>query len=238
MPAFFSEEIIQIRDSGFINSRKALKLLNFHTHHRHTEQLSVKSFQAGESPDSGYYSIGVHPWQSEDQEPELKEKLTEVEKWLPSAVALGEVGLDLLRGGVISLQEELLEQQIQLAAHYNKGLIIHCVRSFDRLLHLRKRNPEGTWVVHGFNKNVELARQLRGANIQISFGTALLRSENLQQLCRQLSLEDFFLETDNERPERLPEIYRLASRLHQVEIEQMNLFLCGNFQKRFHVSIR
>lgn len=85
--------------------------------------------------------------------------------------AIGECGLDRLRGADIKRQEHLFARHIRLSEQLRKPMIIHCVRAFDRLLHMhREYRPHQLWIVHGFRGKPQLASQLVDNGIAISLG--------------------------------------------------------------------
>lgn len=126
---------------------------------------------------SAWYSVGIHPWDtdrqiSDDTWTRLAERLSD-----PRVVAVGECGLDALRGGDAEIQEQIFLRHIELAEQAGLPLIIHCVRRFGRLMELRKAHGAGQWIVHGFRGKPELARQLAAMNIGISLGPDTPRSK-------------------------------------------------------------
>ena len=83
----------------------------------------------------------------------------------PRVVAIGEAGLDGLRGTSDDVQEAVLRRQIELSETVGKPLVIHCVRRYDRMLHLqREMRPQQPWIWHGFRGKPELARQILAAS--------------------------------------------------------------------------
>lgn len=135
------------------------------------------------------YSAGIHPWWTADEE-QTRVMLRNLPRLLrsPQVVALGEVGIDLLRGGSVERQEAVLEEQLRLTEKMAAGadraggqggqaerplpVIFHIVRAYDRLLRLHKLHPgHAEWTVHGFRGGAALARQLAAAGIALSFGT-------------------------------------------------------------------
>lgn len=113
-------------------------------------------------------SIGIHPWDdASEHDLDLLEQLAHH----PRVVAIGESGLDTLRGPSIERQEALFEQQVLLAEKVGKPMIIHCVKAWDRLLAIKRRvNPTHPWMIHGFRGKPQLARQLLDAGFYISLG--------------------------------------------------------------------
>lgn len=118
------------------------------------------------------YSAGIHPWWTSDGEwsdllfPGLNQLLSH-----PQTVALGECGIDRLRGASLQRQCEIFERQIRMADCLSLPVTVHCVRAFDILLELHKRlRPATRWTVHGFRGRPALARQLLDAGMDLSFG--------------------------------------------------------------------
>lgn len=122
-------------------------------------------------PRSGaLYSAGIHPWWTcGDTEPLFEGLERLLERGV--AVAVGECGLDCLRGAGIDVQREIFRRQVVLAERYALPVTVHCVRAFDVLLAMHKRlRPSTRWTVHGFRGRPALARQLLAAGLDLSFG--------------------------------------------------------------------
>ena len=98
---------------------------------------------------------GIHPWQADKAfgVPDLSGKL-----------AIGECGLDALRGPSLEVQEEVFRGQIALSERLGKPLIIHCVKALDRLLKVQKTPiPSQKWMFHGFRGKPQQLRSLLDA---------------------------------------------------------------------------
>ncbi len=117
------------------------------------------------------YSAGIHPWWTcDDAEPLFQGLECLVERG--AVVAVGECGLDRLRGAALGVQQEIFGRQIALAERYALPVTVHCVRAFDVLLGMHKRlRPSTRWTVHGFRGRPALARQLLAAGLDLSFGS-------------------------------------------------------------------
>ena len=147
-------------------------ILDIHTHRPDIHPDAIVSTDLYTfSPEAGrYYSVGIHPWKSScvtDDFPErLLEKLSH-----PQVVAVGETGIDRLRGADIERQTQILEQHILLSEKLQKPLILHVVKAFDIILRLHKQyNPQQRWIIHGFRNNASIAQQLLQHGIDLSFG--------------------------------------------------------------------
>lgn len=130
----------------------------------------------------GLFSVGLHPWDTQrlraaDIDGELA-RLAEVAA-LPRVVAVGECGLDTLRGAPPEVQEAIFRGQVEISESVGKPLVLHVVKTGHRIMRLCKlfsRDfPDGLrqpWIWHGFRGSPSQALQflaLRPENY-ISFG--------------------------------------------------------------------
>lgn len=172
--------------------------MNLHTHHRpsdSTEQFILNCYPGAVPADVERCSVGLHPWHVDDTWQQQLEHLRQ-DLLLPNVVAIGECGLDMVKGPELSLQQAAFEAQILLAESHHLPLIIHCVRAFDQLLQLHKKyNPQQLWIVHGFRGKPQLAQQLLARGIRLSFGVRF--NPATLELARQSGIP-FYRETDDE----------------------------------------
>ncbi|MBR1889660.1 MAG: TatD family hydrolase [Alloprevotella sp.] len=118
-----------------------------------------------------HYSVGIHPWWT--SEADIDDLWQNMLRLLvePSVVAIGECGLDKLRGKELAVQELWFKRHILQSESMGIPLIIHCVRAYDRLLQIYKQvQPTQPWIVHGFRGGPQLAEQLLAAGMYLSFG--------------------------------------------------------------------
>ncbi|MDE7410629.1 MAG: TatD family hydrolase [Paramuribaculum sp.] len=117
---------------------------------------------------NAYYSVGIHPWNSaECHNPELMEHLFS----LPNVVGVGESGMDMLRGADEKTQIQLMERHIEWSESYGLPLILHCVKSANQIVALKKTHrPNQPWIIHGFRLNAHVAEMLMKHDIYMSFG--------------------------------------------------------------------
>lgn len=178
-------------------------LYNIHTHKvddASCQKYEVKSIlntypkdfyeKRNQHPDC-WFSCGVHPWNTEDSDLQLR--LLEEIIVDPNVVAVGEAGLDKLRGAEMSVQIDVFRKQIELALSANKPLIIHCVKAWDELIRLYKEY-EGSnipWIIHGYRGNPQQTQQLSKIGFKFSIGEKF----NLDSL-KNIPLTEIFCETD------------------------------------------
>lgn len=115
-------------------------------------------------------STGLHPWRSaEVGEEQLSALRHAVER--PEVLAVGETGLDGVRGAPTWRQAEILRYHVELSECVGKPLIVHLVKCLDEILGLRREmRPRQPWVIHGFRGKPQQARTLLDAGCMLSFG--------------------------------------------------------------------
>lgn len=173
------------------------------------------------------FSCGVHPWYSEDAQPQisfLKEIAVD-----DRIVAIGETGLDRLKGPDINIQENIFIQQIELSEYLKKPLIIHCVKAWDELLHLKKSiKPSQRWIIHGYRGKPELTKQLLAHYFYFSIGERF-NSDSLQIIPK----DRLFCETD-ESDIALTKIYENIADTLDLSIEELALIIEKNIFETFN----
>lgn len=147
--------------------------IHSHDTSRATDGSTIVSQRPGATihPD-GWYSVGIHPWDTSDPVTLSTLRSLCIDAQSPRVIAIGEAGIDRLRGGDLDTQLRLFRLHARLARKLHKPLIIHCVRAYDLLLaEARRLHPQpGEWIIHGFRGNPILAAQLLRAGIDISLG--------------------------------------------------------------------
>lgn len=125
-----------------------------------------------EIPAQGFFSVGIHPWDTADGAPSLAtlKKLVAMARH-DRVVAIGEAGFDRLRGGDIDLQRSVFDFHARLAERLAKPLIIHAVKADDLLAEtIRRHRPKVEWIIHGFRGNATRARQMLRLGYSLSLG--------------------------------------------------------------------
>lgn len=148
-------------------------ILDIHHHGPPPRPDAVNSVMAGQPLPEGncLFSMGIHPWQTDNQDlDKLFEEVTQAVAD-PRVVAIGETGIDRLRGADTGIQTEIFNQHVQLALSTGKPLIIHAVRATDLLLPgLKKASAHVPVIIHGFRGKPVEAMQLVNSGAYISLG--------------------------------------------------------------------
>lgn len=153
-----------------------LPFADIHTHRLDAGPDAVICVDPSETPlpelrADRHYSVGIHPWRAHLATPEAWAELGRLAA-SPLVVAIGEAGLDTLRGPALAeVQTPVFVRQAELAETLGKPLIIHAVRSWQQLIALRRSmRPSVPWIIHGFRGNPQLARQLLDHGFDLSLG--------------------------------------------------------------------
>ncbi len=164
---------------------------DIHTHKITCDAIISIEPGAGEPDPGKYYSVGIHPWNSEFAVTDLFKEL-EIYARHDNVLAIGEAGIDKLKGASLDKQKDLFLKQASLAGELNKPLIIHAVRSYNDIISLHKKlKPENAWIIHGFRGNSNIAEALLKEGFYLSYG------ELFNEASLQLTpLDRMFIETD------------------------------------------
>jgi TatD DNase family protein len=90
-------------------------------------------------------------------------------------------------------------------------------------------------LIHGFSKSEELAKQLIDNGFYVSFGKYLLRNPELEVVFKTIPNDRFFLETDTIE-EGIREVYQLAAKYKDIDLETLKQIINTNFKTVFKTS--
>ena len=218
--------------------------VNIHTHHV-GEGINIldvgegKAWVEGEEKRKSvegqevFYSVGVHPMKLDKPGENLFAGIEDTAR-MEKVIAIGECGLDRRSPVCMESQEKILEVQVGLAEKLRKPLLIHCVRAYSELIAMKRRTGSSVpWIVHGYNNNEQILRQLLNHGLYISVGAALLDSRsNAFRLLRMIPAERLFLENDDKEVE-ISVIYEAASAIFEVDVVVLKEITRNNYNKVF-----
>ena len=214
--------------------------LNAHTHHfsHQSDVLDLyNQFPKALNDDAKLFSVGIHPAYIKTSS--IEEELEIIRENLSNknCLAIGEIGLDKLCETDFELQIDVFERQLQLASEYRFPVIIHSVRAYQEILHIRKKlKLTIPFIFHGFNKNEQILNQIIAQNCYASFGKNLLYNKNLQIIFAKLSANQFFLENDASEIS-IKEIYTTAAEIRNSTIEELQLQQAKNWKRVFGYEV-
>jgi TatD DNase family protein len=153
-------------------------------------------------------AYGLHPMHANLYTSELR---AELERRLPIAVAVGEIGLDYTYADMPrEVQLSAFRDQVRIAVDLGLPLLIHCRRAFRDMLDIL--HEEGAksvgGVLHAFSGSPETASECIGMGFFVSVSGTVTYDNAVRPLevVRQIPLSHLVLETD--APDMTPEPYR------------------------------
>lgn len=181
---------------------------------------------AKESYDRHSFSCGIHPWYSEDSDTQMA-YLTEIISH-PRIVAIGETGLDKLKGPSYDVQIPVFKKHIELSEKLRKPVIIHCVKAWEELIKIRREaQPTQPWIIHGYRGKPELTARLIKEGFLFSLGDTI----NVDSV-ELIPIESIFCETDEDEMD-IRTVYLQASHAKNMELEEFADKIAQNVYRVF-----
>lgn len=169
--------------------------------HRIEEVEFAKVLRAQKSEKTGkiYISAGVHPFDLDEKELQMVEKLSE-EKEID---VIGEIGLDKFsqkEKDSFEKQRLFLEKQLEIAIEHKLPVILHIRKAMNELFEYEKLLKEVPSVVfHSYSGSLNEAEHIleKRINAFFSFGTTLGNGHKKAiEVVKELPLENLLTETD------------------------------------------
>lgn len=191
---------------------------DFHTHRLDAEDAVISVSPDRFSPESGkWYSVGIHPWDTAQAMGVPDEELLRQCAAHPQVLAIGETGLDSLRGAEMSVQREVFARHLSLAASVGKPVVVHSVRTAQEILAQRRgmRLTAVPLAIHGMRANERVARLLLDAGCYLSYGIRFNPAALLAT-----PLDRLLIETDD-APSTIVEVARLVADTLSLDVDEL-----------------
>ncbi|MCD6047957.1 MAG: deoxyribonuclease [Gammaproteobacteria bacterium] len=146
-----------------------------------------------------YASVGVHPTEIIDHEPDVAELVAKGQS--KKVIAVGETGLDFYRlEGSPDTQLQRFRNHIRAARELNKPLIVHTRQARAETIALLKeeRAHDVGGVLHCFTEDWDMAVQAMDLGFYISFSgiVTFKNAVELQEIAKKIPLDRMLVETD------------------------------------------
>lgn len=218
--------------------------LNFHAHQQlpADKEIIIQSKFLQEdlianSGDKIFFTSGLHPWHADvldlkDIESRLVDLLNQ-----NKIFAVGEIGIDKLKGPSMDIQMEVLNLQLDIAKDFNMPVIIHSVKAHNEILKFRlDKNQKEPWVIHHFNGSKQMALDLIDHGFYLSLSHHIQNTQSrLSKYLKNLPLERIFLETDDFDVD-IKSLYKTAAEAYQVSEEKLKKQIMLNAKRFFNVQ--
>lgn len=208
-----------------------MDFFNIHTHiakHPESEILSVDVRSYSSIDKNAFLSVGIHPWYLTDDDAENQLELLRKAIENKHVVAIGECGLDKLKGPSMELQKVVFKEEMAMAEEDGLPLVIHCVKASNELIQLKRQTrPEHPWIIHGFRGKEALVKEYIQHGFYLSFG-ACYQEEAL----RSVPVERLFIETD-ESELSIEDIYFRVAQSRGMDLKELTESIKKNVERVF-----
>ncbi len=198
-------------------------------------------------------SVGVHPNETEGENPTVAQLVAEAQH--PKVVAIGETGLDFFRTeGDQTWQRERFRNHITAAKESCNPLIIHMREATEATLQMmqQERASDAGGVMHCFVEDWEIAQRVLDMGFYISFsGIVTFKSaKKLQEVARKAPLESILIETDSpylapapfrgkpNEPAYLSHVAQFVADQREMSVEALGEATTDNFFKLFNKAVK
>jgi len=219
----------------------SVPFINIHSHNSVNGQaVSISNVFVHKRQDispKGMYSLGLHPWHL--LEATLDFDVTSTLQYYidndSSFIAIGEIGIDHAIAIPIEFQTKLFEAQLLVAQKNDLPVIIHCVRAFSELIHLKKKLALTVpLIIHGYCAKPSITQELLKHGFCFSFGSALLSgNKNAIDALITIPSNRIFFETDDQKC-TIEDIYTIASEIKGIDIEELKTIVFENVRCCFN----
>ncbi len=205
-------------------------LYNSHSHFYDLNHCTIVNKSDDNVYIDSYFSIGIHPWNAN----KIEDNFFTVEHLAMNkkCLAIGEIGLDKLKGPDISIQKKVFESQVLLSEKLKLPVILHCVKSWNEISMIKQKlKPIQTWVYHGFNK-VGILDEVIKTGLMISIGASIFTNLQLQNLLVKIPNNRLLLETDDANID-IYTIYEKVSEIKKIPLSELEVIIEENFNRIF-----
>jgi TatD DNase family protein len=210
--------------------------LNFHAHQQVPaeneiviQSLFLQNDLITTHSDRIFFTAGLHPWHADQlSESKIINRLEELIQ-NESIIAIGETGLDKLKGPDWKTQKKIFQIHIEIANKYNLPLIVHSVKAHNEVLKLKiDLGSKVPWVIHHFNGSKQIALDFIYHGFYLSVSHHINNNNlKLSGYLSELPINKIFLETDDFDID-IKDLYRTAAQKFNISIEKLKKQLVNN----------
>jgi len=216
--------------------------LNFHAHQQKpdADEIVILSLFLQENfivipDDKIFFTSGLHPWHADQLN--KSEIETRLEKLISNKqiIAVGETGLDKIRGADWKTQIDVFRTHVEISEKHKMPLIIHSVKSHNEVLKLKiDLNSKLPWVIHNFTGSEQIAKDLIHHGFYLSLCHHIQNSNSrISEYFQTLPLDRIFFETDDFNV-GIKGLYHSAAIKFGISIEELKKQISKNVESLFN----
>ncbi|MGB9134847.1 MAG: TatD family hydrolase [Candidatus Bathyarchaeia archaeon] len=166
---------------------------------------SLRSIELAEKyPRFVYAALGIHPWNVKELEQnELERTIDLINSHCQNrgVVAIGEIGLDYKylksdKKELMNRQYEVFCKMLQLSEKLSLPAVIHSRGTTQEIMNMLPSYNIERVLLHWFSNPIELLPEITEREYYITEGPAIIFSDHIQEIVRQIPLTNLLTETD------------------------------------------
>ncbi len=212
-------------------------------------ETSLLSLEISSQNSFVYSCLGFHPSKGKFFK---KEILNSYERFIQDnrekVIGIGEIGLDYKAEIDSHSQIEILSSFIDLAKRFNLPLMIHNRWRSDLILDILDSyfTSYNRIIFHCFSQDISFLEKVLKKDGWISFSLSLLKRKSLEEILKNVPLENLLLETDSpyifwegrpSSPLDIKKIYEFVSSQKNINMERLTSQICYNFKKIYQRDV-
>ena len=154
-------------------------------------------------------------------------------------VAVGDCGLDYIKGKDRNKQRYFFDEQVALATRFDLPLIIYSVQATEDVTDLLKSYSKSRGVIHAYSGTLQEAEILMKMSFLFGFSHNLSNPHayKIHEIVKFLPLESILIETDDySNPDELIQVAERISRIKKLTVEQVIEQCDQNASKLFNLD--
>lgn len=166
------------------------------------EASSYRAVEMSEKYPMVYATVGIHPHDAKDYEPQKHDALLRDWAKKEKVVAIGEIGLDYHYDySPRDIQQEVFIRQLIIAKEVKLPIVIHNRESMEDMVRILKEyfTPEYGGIMHSYSGSVEMAKVFleMGFYLSISGPLTFSNARKLPEVVAMMPLDRLLVETDS-----------------------------------------
>ena len=173
---------------------------------------------------------------------DIDEEIDFIKKNKNNIVAISEVGLDFV-GGEDRQQMEDFEKMIKLSEEINKPIVVHSRKAEQKCIEMLESSTKKKIVMHCFSGKKTIAKKIADNGWFLTVPTIVVRSQQFQDIARNVPLSQLFPETDSpylspykermNEPAYVTESYQKIAEIKGMDIDEVINNIYINWKRVF-----
>ena len=173
---------------------------------------------------------------------DIDEEINFIRKNKNNIAAISEIGLDFVHGESKE-QIEDFEKMIELAEELKKPVVVHSRKAEQKCIEILENSKLKKIVMHCFSGKKSLIKRIADNNWFLTAPTIIVRSQQFQELVKQVPISQLFCETDSpylspykeqmNEPSFVIESYNRIAELKQMDMNEVINNIYMNWQAVF-----